>query len=612
MSFKGIKILEIYGFDDLEFLSNESLSELKILKSDMNDITIFNKIKFINIDEIKFNNIINKGFISLNIFKSIKINKIEVNETNNNNYICKLESESPKINNSFSFDDLNFLKEQILSDTKNVIIAQNILDNKQNWNFFSFNELTNSFPIFKNLKHENIKISYNNDNKYICTTKFDNNLKFNFIFDDLKFILYESFKNIRALKLSNIRLTDSIGITIYTFPELSQFYLEKCIIESINAFNEIINLKSYTIKIEPNIYKFNLESYLNYFVFDLYSNKIKYELWDSLDQKQIYLRSINTRENKIRINYESLFGFYLEIDKIDKIEKIKNFNKCWSISLINLQLNDNDISFLNNETLSQLERIELDGNNITNLNFLDNIKSKKLQKVSIKDNLINQGIEIFNNKDKNNLTLKNIEIKIKNDDENKYILSFHYSGKYDLYFDYLSDKDKNFDVFNKIYFQKNSLVLSGLKLNKIDFMTYKNLENLHSINLDNNNIEDINIFEKIEYHINNISLKNNPIRKGLCALKSKYFKCLYIELEIIKKDNEYKICSNFIYSNDSNINIEFYINNINELKDILDIKNTYIQLIKKNINDTDEIKLLEKEFLQNQNQLKSKMNCLEK
>ena len=178
MSFKGIKILEIYEFDDLKFLSNESLSELKILKSDMNDITIFNKIKFINIDEIKFNNIINKGFSSLNIFKSIKINKIEVNETYNYNYICKLESESPKINNSFSFDDLNFLKEQILSDTKNVIIAQNILDNKQNWNFFSFNELKNSFPIFKNLKHENIIINYNNDNKYICTTKLNDRLKF--------------------------------------------------------------------------------------------------------------------------------------------------------------------------------------------------------------------------------------------------------------------------------------------------------------------------------------------------------------------------------------------------------------------------------------------------
>ena len=87
INFKGINILELYGFDDLEFLTNESLSEAKILncKSNIDDISVFNNIKFINIDEIKFNTIIKKGFSSLNIFKSIKINKIDVYKTNNNN-----------------------------------------------------------------------------------------------------------------------------------------------------------------------------------------------------------------------------------------------------------------------------------------------------------------------------------------------------------------------------------------------------------------------------------------------------------------------------------------------------------------------------------------------
>ena len=172
INFKGINILELYGFDDLEFLTNESLSEAKILncKSNIDDISVFNNIKFINIDEIKFNTIIKKGFSSLNIFKSIKINKIDVSKTDNNNYCCNLESEYPKINNAFTFNDVNFLKEQFLSNTKTIIIARTILDNKDNFNFFSYNEIINSFPIFKNLKAENIIISNHSDDKFICTT----------------------------------------------------------------------------------------------------------------------------------------------------------------------------------------------------------------------------------------------------------------------------------------------------------------------------------------------------------------------------------------------------------------------------------------------------------
>ena len=71
-----------------------------------------------------------------------------------------------------------------------------------------------------------------------------------------------------------------------------------------------------------------------------------------------------------------------------KIEKIKNFNKCRNICLNNLNLTDNDLLCLNNETLSELEELNLDGNKITNLYFLENIKSEKLRNISVKDNII--------------------------------------------------------------------------------------------------------------------------------------------------------------------------------------------------------------------------------
>ena len=576
ISFKNIKILEINGFDDLELLTNESLKELKIFncKSNINDITIFNNIKFINIDEINFNNRINGGFNSLSIFKFLKINKIEVKEISNNNYICNFESEFPKINAVFSFHDLNFLKEQFLSYTKTINIDKEIIDNDKNREFFSYNNIVNSFPIFKNIKAERIIISNNNENKFNCETKFYNNLRFNFFFDDLKFIFDETFNKIKELKLSNMKFINYIGITKHKFPELSDFYLENSIIKSTEALSEIINIKSFV-----------RHFYLN-------SNKFKFKLKDSFNQNKLLIDSITTNKNKIRINYKSPISFSLEIDKI---EKIKNFKGCEKIDLSNLQLNDNDIICLENKTLPDLYKLNLNGNKITNLNFLKKININWNGKVSIKNNLINQGIEVI--KENNNISLKNMQIKIKNDDENKYIISFDYSGKYDLCFDYFIDKNKNFDIFKNINFNENILILSYLKINNIDFLAYDNLNNLKSIFLDNNNIEDISLFEKIDYKINKIILKNNPIRKGLHVLKNKYFKCLYIELEIIKKENEYKICSNFIYPKDRNISLDFYINTIYELKSILDINNTYIKLIN---NETDELKSLEKEFLQNQ------------
>ena len=51
-----IKNLEINGFNDLEWLSNESLENLEILnfKTEIDDLTIFNNVKFINLKKIIF------------------------------------------------------------------------------------------------------------------------------------------------------------------------------------------------------------------------------------------------------------------------------------------------------------------------------------------------------------------------------------------------------------------------------------------------------------------------------------------------------------------------------------------------------------------------------
>ena len=160
-----IKNLEILGFDNFEMLSNESLENLEILnfKIKIDDLSIFNDVKFINLKKIIFSNDepILKGFNSLNVFSSIKLISIKI-EKEENKYKCYLSCINPEINHSFIFDNLNFLKAKFLGYNQSyyltIDIAQEILDDKNNIEFFSFNEIINSFPIFENLKARNFRL----------------------------------------------------------------------------------------------------------------------------------------------------------------------------------------------------------------------------------------------------------------------------------------------------------------------------------------------------------------------------------------------------------------------------------------------------------------------
>ena len=119
--------------------------------------------------------------------------------------------------------------------------------------------------------------------------------------------------------------------------------------------------------------------------------------------------------------------------------------------------------------------------------------------------------------------------------------------------------------------------------------------------MDNNLIDDISIFEKINTKIYKFSLKQNPIRKGLHALKRQFFRSMFIELDIQKNENEFKIFSGFKRPYKD---IEFYINNINEITDIFDFNNNFITIRKNNI---DELKLLENTSLTNKNAEENKI-----
>lgn len=247
--------------------------------------------------------------------------------------------------------------------------------------------------------------------------------------------------------------------------------------------------------------------------------------------------------------------------------------------------------------------LNLNDNKITNLNFLDNIKYKSLEELSLKNNLINNGIESIKNLcDRlGDVTLESLKVKIK-DDIHQINFSYSKNDTFHLYFDYLYDIDKNLDILQNIDLSNIfSLDLSSIKLTKMDFLHNQTFRGV-SLNLDNNLIDNISILTnaKMNHYIHDISLRQNPIRKGLHVLKDDYFRCVYLELDIVKTENEYKIYANYKYPN---IDLEFYISDINDIKNIIDFDNTFIKFLK----SEDNMKFLESELLQNKSYEKKQL-----
>ena len=117
-----------------------------------------------------------------------------------------------------------------------------------------------------------------------------------------------------------------------------------------------------------------------------------------------------------------------------------------------------------------LDDLNLNGNKITNLEFLSNSDSSNLKSVSLKNNLINNGINIINNL--KSLQIESLKIKLKEDEQYLHIISFEYFGKYNLTFDFLSNINESLNLLKEINFSEKIeyLDLSCIKLKNIIFL----------------------------------------------------------------------------------------------------------------------------------------------
>ena len=588
ISFKGIKHLIINNFGNIDFLSNESLNnliELDLSKNPINDISIFNQIKFINLEKITLEYVqITKGFNSLHIFKSIRAKTISLTTYYNNKYCCKLEFLKPFIKMDYIFDDLNFLKDSLLAECKNINIAQSIFDN--NINFFSFIDIKNSFPIFKKLKANKVEINYMTSEKsYECLSFFNYNIKLKFIFNDLAFLRDEIFNDINSIKISNGILDSNLNLSIKRFPLLVNIELENNTIENFQLFIDIDEINKINEERE-NYNKVNNDK-KSIIKLKINSNKCNDNLLGNLIGDKFDLNSIETKNNNILLNYIKPFNFEILIDK-NKLNAIKSFNQCKTISIMNYQLSSNDLNFLSDATLFYLKYLDLNLDESVNLNFLDKIPSTCLYRVSLASKLSKNNFDYIQN---NDFICYNLKIKIKEEDKNYLNLSFSFRDKYYLDFNYLYEVNKNLEILKNIkLYRIYELNLANLNLKNIDFLSNITLAGLKILDLDSNQIEDISIFttEKVNFNLSRLCLKNNPIRKGLHVLRNNFFdRSIYIDINVTKNSNDYKINLNYKFSF---YDIEFYVNKIDELINIIDYKNNFIRFNSNNIEEMKQIK----------------------
>ena len=134
-SFKNIHELIIIGFDDnnIDFLSSESLEELKQLnlkKSKITDISIFENVKFQNIERLIFNKgcPIQKGLHYLIKFNKIKLDIVKI-KYEENKYKCFLKCFCFNLAMNYISDNFDFFNDELFSKTEILMVLNALINN---------------------------------------------------------------------------------------------------------------------------------------------------------------------------------------------------------------------------------------------------------------------------------------------------------------------------------------------------------------------------------------------------------------------------------------------------------------------------------------------------
>ena len=434
LSFKNIQALKLEGINYLFLLENESLKELKLLDiitPKIEDLSIFNKIHFFDIKEIKINsNIIKQGFNSLSIFPTIKTKEIEINNNDSNSFKSSIIFENPKVKINMINTNFDFLKDNIINGIETLIISNCHIDNLEFLNLPHFQNLKKfelKYNYFENKETMLIINSYlkkvNNSNNIIISTenklnpnlikelnedcfhmdsidssnidnliniKYISPIKFFCLIDYNKLNDIPTFNSCKKIYINNTSLNNINFLENKNIRSLKEINLDSNQIDNIDEFNKILtnNINDELIisirnnNISQGLYEFDNNMINN-------NKKIK-EIQVELDKKK--------EKNKIILNYNKIiFDYYIDINNsLDIFKKINLENiKYLYLSHIGLK----NIDFLLNDTLKNLKELNMNNNKIEDISILkkENVVFNNLEIFLLDKNLITKGFEVFQN-----------------------------------------------------------------------------------------------------------------------------------------------------------------------------------------------------------------------
>jgi len=464
------------------------LQSLDLIKCDIKDISVFEKISFNEIDKIYFkpSSCLEKGlngFDKLNKIKSVKV-KLDFL---NNKYKCEIESDVLKT--YFLFDDFDFIQSEFLKKVEFLEISKNIdINDNEFLKYENFKKC--SLPLNQNAKAIKVYLEYEKDkNNYLCKIDFKNpNVSFEYALNDLNVIQNEEiFKEVKKISIRGAIINNNNNFSSCSiFNKIEYIDLDENNIQTYQFFKDLIQLlKSKKISIHS------------------YSNICDPSLFQYLNNEDFQINKINKKDDEeiIKIDYSKPFYFSINIKcDIDQLNKFNNLEFCKEIHL-SMELKDKDINFIKNNKLHNLEALYLGKSYITDIGFLSAIISQKdhaLKWCDLSSNKINQGLDLIKDYLKNiEVTFLSIwthltqQIKVESGD-----INFRYNSN-NLYFNYYFENNKNsYDIFNHL--NVNGIIKLDLSYTFIEDLIplclNEGLANLEYLNLRGND-SIINLYE---------------------------------------------------------------------------------------------------------------------
>ena len=499
-------------------LLNEKVINLKnmnLSNNDINNLSIFTKGNF-------------KNLISLDLSNN-KISDIEClgNETN----FDKIE------NINLSNNNIKIIKKVNIKSLKHFDLLNN-----------EINEGIKEFMENNKIYSDSLNLTFN-DNSVLF--KFENQLNVEFKYKLTEGNYDKFFEELDLKGLKNIKILRSdiinkdISYNINNTKEIKYNDDKKNIILKIinkfefNQINSIelteSNLNDDNIKLLENLFTENLEN------INLSNNKIQELSFFTSNETLIKLKKLNLNHNNIS-NVSCLSNSKLT----NLVELNLSFNKIESIDFIE-----------SNSNMKKLEKLDLSNNQITKL---AKINLKNIKYLNLLDNHLTNGIAEFtqsiNNLSHNLILIKLSDSSLRYEYDNNLISQFNY---------FLKDNNDITQLLKNISFNGiKNLIIKGFDNNNIKFFSNSSLKDLEQLDLKENSLSYISIFDDIKFpeikkiivnekDFNDDSLNNlklfSSIKVKSITINSERINIKYInpELEInhknfnILKDNMGKI-----------------------------------------------------------------------